>query len=182
MSRLCLDSPMASHLTRFTSLSSNEGSQGSLNLISTTSALTSTALSLSLTPFQTHRAFQHCLDMPSITLPQGVCICCSFCLERSYLGLARGFLALFLGSCLYERSARLPCENQLPFTLPLFSILLILTPVCFFSLCLSPLETLHVYLAMAVVTFSPPPQLECKLHKDRDLGVFFFFSLKHPSA
>ena len=103
MSRLCLDSPRASHLTRFTSLSSNEGSQGSLYLISTTSALTSTALSLSLTPFQTHRALQHCLDMPSITLPRGFCICCSFCLERSYLGLARGFLALFLGSCLYER-------------------------------------------------------------------------------
>ena len=46
MSRLCLDSPVTSHLTQFTSLSSNEGSQGSLYLISTTSGLTSTTLSL----------------------------------------------------------------------------------------------------------------------------------------
>ena len=46
MSRLCLDSPEASHLTQFTSLSSKEGSQGSLYLISTTSGLTSTTLSL----------------------------------------------------------------------------------------------------------------------------------------
>ena len=175
MSRLCLDSPMASHLTRFTSLSSNEGSQGSLYLISTTSALTSTALSLSLTPFQTHRALQHCLDMPSITLPRGFCICCSFCLERSYLGLARGFLALFLGSCLYERkismitlwkSASFHSAIVLypPYTYSRFFFF----PV---SITTGNITCLSVY--VAVVTFLPPPQLECKLHKDRDLGFFF---------
>lgn len=150
MSRLCLDSPMASHLTRFTSLSSNEGSQGSLYLISTTSALTSTALSLSLTPFQTHRALQHCLDMPSITLPRGFCICCSFCLERSYLGLARGFLALFLGSCLYERKISMITLWK---SASFHSAIVLYPPYTysrffFFFLCLSPLETLHVYLSM----------------------------------
>lgn len=148
MSRLCLDSSMASHLTQCTSLSSNKGSQGSLYLIFH-HPWSHIYYSLSLTSFQTHRALQYFLDMPSITLPQGLCTCCSFCLERSYLGLAHGFLALFLGFSLYERKISMTTLWKSASSHSAI-VLYRLYSSCFFFflLCLSPLETLHVYLYM----------------------------------
>lgn len=129
MSRLCLDSSMASHLTQFTSLSS-KGSQVSLYLIFH-HPWSHIYYSLSLTPFQTHRALQYFLDMPSSTLPQGLWTCCSFCLERSYLGLAHGFLALFLTFSLYERKISMITLWKSASSHSAI-VLYVYTPVCFF--------------------------------------------------
>ena len=160
-----LDSSMASHLTQFTSLSS-KGSQGSLYLIFH-HPWSHIYYSLSLTPFQTHRALQYFLDMPSSSLPQGLWTCCSFCLERSYLGLAHGFLALFLAFSLYERKISMITLWKSASSHSAI-VLYVYTPFFFFfsvSINTGNITCLLVY--VAVVTFSPPPQLECKL-------VFFF--------
>ena len=175
MSRLCLDSPVASHLTQFTSLSSKEGSQGSLYLISTTSGLTSTTLSLTHSIPDT--------ESSSILLRHAQHYCASGSLHLLFL-LPRKILPWISSwlSCSFSWFLSLWEKNQHDYPVKISFLSLchcslssLCSTFCFFPVSITTGNITCLFVYVAVVTFSPPPQLECKLHKDRDFVFLFFF-------